>query len=200
MNERRRPFRRGRGPRPSGPRANEPYGDTDPYRETMEPPVPDTENFDIPAPRNDANGAGSDEPPPYASPVETNPGAPPESSDQPAPQQDQQQQQQQNQRYPNQQNRSQQYGGHGRPQHDRGDNRNNGRRNQRNPRGRGRNNNRPQQQRDQGPRPSRPPRQRLRSLQLPRIHRWHLRRMPPHPALCPGPGTSIPRPPPWAAG
>jgi len=126
----------------------------------MEPPVPDTENFDIPAPRNDANGAGSDEPPPYAAPVETNPGAPSESSDQPAPpyanqpapQQDQQQQPQQ-QRYPNQQNRPQQYGGHGRPQHDRGDNRNNGRRNQRNPRGRGRNNNRPQQQqRDQGPR------------------------------------------------
>lgn len=51
----------------------------------MEPPVPDTENFDIPAPRNDANGAGSDEPPPYAAPVEANPGAPPESSDQPAP-------------------------------------------------------------------------------------------------------------------
>src|SRR5687767_16001200 len=73
MNERRRPFRRGRGPRPLGPRANEPYGDADPYREPMEPPVPGTDNFDAPASRTDANGATSDDSSSFGAPVDADP-------------------------------------------------------------------------------------------------------------------------------
>jgi transcription termination factor Rho len=122
----------------------------------MEPPVSGTDNFDIPAPRSDANGSGSDDSPTFSGPVDTGPPPPPDTAETTSPppfanQPGQQQQQQ----YPNQQTqnqRPQQYGGQqgGRPQQDR-DGRNNGRRNQRNPRGRGRNN-RPQQQRDAGPR------------------------------------------------
>jgi len=81
MNERRRPFRRGRGQRPSGPRANEPYGDADPYRETMEPPVPGTDNFDIPAPRSDANGASADDSQPFSGPADAGPPPPPETAE-----------------------------------------------------------------------------------------------------------------------
>jgi len=80
MNERRRPFRRGRGQRPSGPRANEPYGDVDPYRETMEPSVPGTENFDIPAPRSDANGNSSDDSPVLHAPADPGPPPPPDTA------------------------------------------------------------------------------------------------------------------------
>jgi transcription termination factor Rho len=121
----------------------------------MEPSVPDTDNFDIPAPRSDANGSSSDDSPAFSGPVDTGPPPPPDTTEttSPAPYANQPGQQQQ-QQYPNQQSQSQrpqQYGGQGgRPQQDR-DGRNNGRRNQRNPRGRGRNN-RPQQQRDAGPR------------------------------------------------
>jgi transcription termination factor Rho len=118
----------------------------------MEPPVPGTDNFDIPVPRSDANGSGSDDSPspspsPSSSPSSSFSGStdasPPtaEAPEAPSPPQ-----------YGNQQNQRQQpYGGGqgGRPQGDR-DARNNGRRNQRNPRGRGRNN-RPQQ-REQAPR------------------------------------------------
>ena len=78
MNERRRPFRRGRGPRPSGPHANEPYGDADPYREPIDSAQQDTESFDAPRPRIDMNGDGqddgSDSPPSMTqSPVDTPP-------------------------------------------------------------------------------------------------------------------------------
>jgi len=110
----------------------------------MEPPVPGTDNFEIPAPRSDANGSDSDNSSSVNSSVDAGP--PPDTSDQQSPPQYQQNQ--------NQNQRQQPYGGGqgGRPQNDR-DPRNNGRRNQRNPRGRGRNNNRPQQQqRDQAPR------------------------------------------------
>jgi transcription termination factor Rho len=122
----------------------------------MEPSVPGTDNFDIPAPPSDANGSSADDSPPFSGPVETGPPPPPDITEttSPAPYANQPGQQQQQQQYPNQQSqnqRPQQYGGQGgRPQQDR-DGRNNGRRNQRNPRGRGRNN-RPQQQRDAGPR------------------------------------------------
>jgi transcription termination factor Rho len=130
----------------------------------MEPSVPGTDNFDIPAPPSENNGSGATDSPVYSTPADTNnPPAPPppdtaeNTSGAPYinPQSPQQQQQYPSQQqYSNQQGqRPHQYGGQGgRPQHDRGD-RNNGRRNQRNPRGRGRNN-RPQQQqqRDQGPR------------------------------------------------
>jgi transcription termination factor Rho len=125
----------------------------------MEPSVPGTDNFDIPAPRSDANGSSSDDSPAFSGPVETGPPPPPDTADttsQPPsyPNQSGQQQQQQypNPNQQNQNQRPQQYGGGqgGRPQQDR-DGRNNGRRNQRNPRGRGRNN-RPQPQRDAGPR------------------------------------------------
>ena len=112
----------------------------------MEPPVPGTDNFEIPAPRSDANGSDSDNSSSVNSSVDAGP--PPDTSDQQSPPQYQQNQNQ------NQNQRQQPYGGGqgGRPQNDR-DPRNNGRRNQRNPRGRGRNNNRPQQQqRDQAPR------------------------------------------------
>ena len=112
----------------------------------MEPPVPGTDNFEIPAPRSDANGSDSDNSSNVNSSVDAGP--PPDTSDQQSPPQYQQNQNQ------NQNQRQQPYGGGqgGRPQNDR-DPRNNGRRNQRNPRGRGRNNNRPQQQqRDQAPR------------------------------------------------
>ena len=61
MNERRRPFRRGRGPRPSGPLANEPYGDADPYRESIDSAPQETESFDAPRPRIDMNGDGQDD-------------------------------------------------------------------------------------------------------------------------------------------
>jgi transcription termination factor Rho len=117
----------------------------------MEPPVPGTDNFDIPAPRTDANGATSDDSSNFSAPVEA--GQPPAETAEPAtPPQDGNQPNQST--YPNQQQnqRQQPYSGgqSGRPQNDR-DTRNNGRRNQRNPRGRGRN--RPQQQqRDQPPR------------------------------------------------
>ena len=113
----------------------------------MEPPVPGTDNFDIPAPRSDANGRDSDDSSGFNSSVDAGP-PPPDTSEQQSPPQYQQNQNQ------NQSQRQQPYGGGqgGRPQNDR-DPRNNGRRNQRNPRGRGRNNNRPQQQqRDQAPR------------------------------------------------
>src|SRR5688572_11782203 len=166
MNERRRPFRRGRGPRPLGPRANEPYGDADPYREPMEPPVPGTDNFDAPAPRTDANGATSDDSSNFGAPVDTGP-APSETAEPTSPppygNQPGQSPQPNPPGQPNQQTQSSQPhnqpqqpfaggGQGGRPHNDR-DTRNNGRRNQRNPRGRGRN--RPQQQqqqRDQAPR------------------------------------------------
>ncbi len=122
----------------------------------MEPPVPGTDNFEIPAPRSDANGAGSDDSPTFSGPVESSspPAEPGDSTEttSPAPYANQPNQQQQ---FPNQQiqnQRPQQFGGQGGRPHDR-DTRNNGRRNQRNPRGRGRNNRPPQQQqRDQGPR------------------------------------------------
>jgi len=119
--------------------------------------VPGTDNFDIPAPRSDANGSSSDDSPTFSGPVDTGPPPPPDTAEttSPPPYANQPGQQQQQQQYPNQQSqnqRPQQYSGQqgGRPQQDR-DGRNNGRRNQRNPRGRGRNN-RPQQQRDAGPR------------------------------------------------
>jgi transcription termination factor Rho len=107
----------------------------------MEPPVPGTDNFDIPAPRSDANGSDADDSSNITGAVDAvpPPADAPESTRSP--------------QYGNQQNQRQQpYGGGqgGRPQGDR-DTRNNGRRNQRNPRGRGRSN-RPQQQRDQAPR------------------------------------------------
>ena len=107
----------------------------------MEPPVPGTDNFDIPAPRSDANGSDADDSSNITGAVDAvpPPADAPESTQSP--------------QYGNQQNQRQQpYGGGqgGRPQGDR-DTRNNGRRNQRNPRGRGRSN-RPQQQRDQAPR------------------------------------------------
>ncbi len=113
----------------------------------MEPPVPGTDNFDIPAPRNDASAGDSDDSSSFTGSVDAGPPPPadaPETT--PSPQYGNQQNQQ------NQNQRQQPYGGGqgGRPQNDR-DTRNNGRRNQRNPRGRGRNN-RPQQQRDQAPR------------------------------------------------
>ena len=108
----------------------------------MEPPVPGTDNFDIPAPRSDANGSASDDSSGFSGPVDTGP-PPSETTEQPPPLQ-----------YGNQQNQRQQpYGSGqgGRPQNDR-DPRNNGRRNQRNPRGRSRNTRPQQQQRDQAPR------------------------------------------------
>jgi transcription termination factor Rho len=123
----------------------------------MEPPVPDTDNFEIPAPRNDANGSGSDDAPAFSGPADASPLPLPENAEtnSPPPYANQPSQQQ----YPNQQGqnqRPQQYGGQGgRPQHDR-DGRNNGRRNQRNPRGRGRNN-RPQQQQQRDPGTARQP-------------------------------------------
>src|SRR5688500_13692502 len=85
MNERRRPFRRGRGPRPSGPRASEPYGDADPYREPIESAQQDNESIDAPASRTDMNGDGPEESP-VASPVEIPP-PPADSGESPAPQQ-----------------------------------------------------------------------------------------------------------------
>ncbi len=113
----------------------------------MEQPVPGTDNFDIPAPRSDANGSGSNDSSSTARAVEPTPSTPspseaPEANSSPP-------------QYGNQQSqnpRQQPYGGGqgGRPANDR--DRNNGRRNQRNPRSRGRNNNRPPQQRDQAPR------------------------------------------------
>jgi transcription termination factor Rho len=108
----------------------------------MEPPVPGTDNFDIPAPRSDANGSASDDSSGFSGSIDTGP-PPSETTEQSPPPQ-----------YENQQNQRQQpYGGgqSGRPQNDR-DPRNNGRRNQRNPRGRGRNTRPQQQQRDQAPR------------------------------------------------
>ncbi len=108
----------------------------------MEPPVPGTDNFDIPAPRSDANGSGSDDSSGFSGSVDTGPPSSENTEQSPPPQ------------YGNQQNQRQQpYGSGqgGRPQNDR-DPRNNGRRNQRNPRGRGRNNRPQQQQRDQAPR------------------------------------------------
>jgi transcription termination factor Rho len=119
----------------------------------MEPPVPGTDNFEIPAPRTDANGAPSDDSTNLGAPVEESP-PPPETAESPAPAPPHYGNQPSQSNYPNQQQhpRQQQYGGGhggGRPQGDR-DTRNNGRRNQRNQRGRGRN--RPQQQRDQAPR------------------------------------------------
>jgi transcription termination factor Rho len=108
----------------------------------MEPPVPGTDNFDIPAPRSDANGSASDDSSGFSGSVDTGP-PPSETTEQSPPPQ-----------YENQQNQRQQpYAGGqgGRPQNDR-DPRNNGRRNQRNPRGRGRNTRPQQQQRDQAPR------------------------------------------------
>ena len=104
MNERRRPFRRGRGQRPPGPRANEPYGDADPYREPMEPPVPGTDNFDIPAPRTDANGASSDDSSDFRPPVDPGP-PPPDTAEPTSPQYSNQPNQT---TYPNQQQNQQQ--------------------------------------------------------------------------------------------
>ncbi len=125
----------------------------------MEPPVPGTDNFEIPAPRTDANGASSDESSDFRAPVDPAP-PPPDTAEPTSPQYSNQPSQttypppQQNQQNQQQNQRQQPYGGGqgGRPNNDR-DTRNNGRRNQRNPRGRGRN--RPQQQqqqRDQAPR------------------------------------------------
>src|SRR5687768_6077482 len=128
MNERRRPFRRGRGPRPSGPRASEPYGDADPYREPIESAQQDTESIDVP-PRSDMNGDGPEDSP-VAAPIDTPP-PPAESGETMAPAPYNNNQPQQRRDYGGQQ-------GGNRQQNDRGDNRRDGgRRNQRNQRGRG---------------------------------------------------------------
>src|SRR6476646_7568571 len=88
MNERRRPFRRGRGQRPSGPRTNEPYGDADPYRDAVEPAPQESESFDAPRPNSDMNGSGNGDET-FASPVDAPPPPPAqsESSDSAPPQQ-----------------------------------------------------------------------------------------------------------------
>ncbi len=132
MNERRRPFRRGRGPRPSGPSANEPYGDTDPYRESIEPASTDSGPAEDVRPRSDNNGNGSDSGE-YSAPID----APSPGIDQPD--------EMSRSQFGNQ-NQPRGYGGQGgnRNQPDRGDtrggdSRRDGRRNQRNPRGRNRN-------------------------------------------------------------
>ena len=132
MNERRRPFRRGRGPRPSGPSANEQYGDTDPYREPAEQASPDAGAADAPVSRNDGNGNGADSGE-YPAPVDAPDSSSEVSEGSSRPQ------------FGNQ-NQPRNYGGQGgnRNQPDRGegnDARRDGRRNQRNPRGRGRSNN-----------------------------------------------------------
>lgn len=140
MNERRRPFRRGRGPRAAGSSANEPYGDTDPYREPVEQASPDTGTADVLMPRNDSSGNGSggdasEYSGPATAPDPGNDGAD-GSAPRPQPQ------------YGGQQNQPRSYGNQGgnRNQPDRGDGRGgdgrrDGRPNQRNPRGRGRNSN-----------------------------------------------------------
>ncbi|HVD59769.1 MAG TPA: transcription termination factor Rho [Gemmatimonadaceae bacterium] len=127
----------------------------------MEPPVPGTDNFDIPAPPAEGNGSGANEEgsfsPPPAGATQPPPPSPSDAADGSptgAPYANpvnppQQQYPPREQQYNNQQNQRPHPYGQNRNQHDR--DRNNGRRNQRNPRGRGRNN-RPQQQRDQGPR------------------------------------------------
>src|SRR4029079_1194382 len=140
MNERRRPFRRGRGPRPSGPRATEPYGDADPYRDPVDSAPQDTESFDAPRSRSDMNGDGNDEGNIPSSPVDTPPppAEAPEGMASPV-----------YNNQPQQQQRPHQYGGQGGNRHDRDNRRDRGR--GRNQRGRGRNNNR-NQRGDQGPR------------------------------------------------
>ena len=137
MNERRRPFRRGRGPRPSGPRANEPYGDADPYREPIESAPQETESLDAPGSHTDMNGDETDDGN-ASTPVDA-PLPPAEAPEGMAPPV-----------YNNQTpQRQHQYGGPGGNRNDRNDRdgrRDRGRRNQR---GRGRNQ---RGQRDQGPR------------------------------------------------
>jgi transcription termination factor Rho len=152
MSERRRPFRRGRGNRPSGNQPNTPdtYGDADPYLEPMDSSTPTPDAAQLPDARDNMTSPAI--PAPAATPTPAaNGGSPPDSQQstpiqsQPngsgeSPQQQQQQQQQQ-QYNP----RSQGGGGGGGGQREgnpnrqgeRDNNRGNGRRG-RNQRGRGR--------------------------------------------------------------
>jgi transcription termination factor Rho len=73
MSERRRPFRRGRRPRPSGHQPNSPlsesYGDVDPYLEPMDPSTPTPDAAQIPDARDNMTS------PPIPSPT-PNPSSP----------------------------------------------------------------------------------------------------------------------------
>ena len=158
MNERRRPYRRGRGPRPSGQQSPEPYGDADPYLEPMDSTTPPPDAGELPDARDETSSPAI--PSPSSNPA---PAAPPPMSNSSEGNGDQQSQQQQN--YSNNDNSGPQYGGGGpvAPMHDRqqyndqtndrgnynrnqqggrqggqGGNRNNGRRGRHNQRGRGR--------------------------------------------------------------
>src|SRR5438034_8387211 len=53
MNERRRPYRRGRGPRPPGQSSPEPYGDADPYLEPMDSTTPPPDAGELPDARDE---------------------------------------------------------------------------------------------------------------------------------------------------
>src|SRR3954468_14025021 len=88
MSERRRPFRRGRRPRPSGNQPNTPesYGDVDPYLEPMDPSTPTPDAAQIPDARDNVTSPALPSPAPAPSPtsgIESDaapPPAPPEGS------------------------------------------------------------------------------------------------------------------------
>ena len=145
MSERRRPFRRGRGNRPSGnqPHTPDTYGDADPYLEPMDSSTPTPDAAQIPDARDNMTSPAIPAPATIPTPA-SNGGSPPDT--QPTTQsqpngsgESQQQQQQQQQQY----NRQQGGGGGGGQQRDGNPNRqgerdrHNGRRG-RNQRGRGR--------------------------------------------------------------
>src|SRR3954471_2490461 len=109
MNERRRPYRRGRGPRPSGQQSPEVHGDADPYLEQMDSTTPPPDAGQLPDSRDEASSPAI--PSPTQSPV---PASPPPVNNSPDGNGDQSYQRNDNQ------NQAPQYGGGpAAPMHDR---------------------------------------------------------------------------------
>ena len=155
MSERRRPYRRGRGPRPSDNQPNaESFGDADPYLEPMDSSLPTPDAAQIPSARDNPTS------PALPSPSVETPPAPPDGMSQQSGSDGNSQQQQQfePQRVQHQRDGNQQR--HPAGERDNSRHNNNGRRS-RNQRGRGRPQNPQQQQHQQqqnAPRREQPPR------------------------------------------
>src|SRR6476469_6632501 len=79
MNERRRPYRRGRGPRPSGQQSPEVNGDADPYLEPMDSTTPPPDAGQLPDARDEASSPAI--PSPTHAPAPASPPAMSNSSD-----------------------------------------------------------------------------------------------------------------------
>src|SRR5207248_8329679 len=116
MNERRRPYRRGRGPRPPGQSSPEPYGDADPYLEPMDSTTPPPDAGELPDARDETSSPAI--PAPTHIPAPASPPPPPMSNESSEGNGDQQSRQQQSD-FSNQNPNPQYGGGPVAPMHDR---------------------------------------------------------------------------------